>query len=275
MTGGLLRLGSAEAAPTFRLENKTVEERLQIFLKIVSDLSGAPSHTWASGSLFAWMPGLGGHQICDIHTVTTHRVVKSAVGWIVLAREGVLFSAIGETTPLPTWPNPFTQAEVSVVPTVNDQVSRRYETPPEGWVIGSYVGFADNHSSLNPSPMTVEEYPLYTQRNAFKFVSLRTYYAPISEIQDQNVTSVSTTGVNTSVSPWLPWMEMGQRQGWLVWQQRLKKATTIDAIPEGIKTYWLVNAPRVFEVPLSVNGEDDNAWLSFKRAVDHRRLRQP
>lgn len=274
LIGGLLP-ASARAGSPIRIEEATDSDRRDSFLKVIADTSGATALTWSSGSLFAWMPGLGGHHVCDIHGLAAHQLVKTESGWSHRVREGVMFSELNGVEPLTGWHNPFTQQNVSVGPAITHAAGRTADSLPENWTIGDFVGFADNRSTLTDAPMSVEDYPLYAQSDLFKFVNLNTYYAPASEVASPVVTSAPMSGINTSVSPWLPWMEMGQRRGWLVWQQRLKKAATTDEIPAHITAYWDKTAPDIFEMPALQDSDQETPWTSFKSDVDAARRASP
>lgn len=276
LTGGIEPTSSAAANKSdFDVTGLNADERLRMFLKVISDLAGAPSYTWGAGSLFAWMPGRGGHQVCDIHSLLVQRTVRTETGWLYLAREAVLYVGVDDGAPLSVWHNPFIQRDVEVTHLNDGQMHRKFESPPEGWVTGGYIGYADNQSYLSTAPTTVEEYPLTTQSNSFKFVSLSTYYATVAEARAPEITATAMAGINTSVSPWLPWMEMGQRRGWLVWQQRLKKAGSVDALPDVITAYWTNADPEVFEAPHTANNATIDAWTSYQQQRESAAGREP
>ena len=274
LTGGMLPATARAAAP-FRIEERSGDEQIKTFVKVVADAAGGSPITWSSGSLFAWMPGLGGHHVCDIHGISTHRFVKTENEWTHHAREGLMCSNINSTEPLTAWHNPFTQQDVSVEPAITDQSRQFFAHALESWTIGDHIGFADNRSSLSKAPMTVETYPLFAQSNLFKFVNLNTYYAPVADIAASESSSAAMTGVNTSVSPWLPWMRMGQRRGWLVWQQRLKKVSSVENLPAHLTSYWQRKAPKLFDPPDVTDGKWETPWTSFKTAVDAARTAVP
>lgn len=78
-------------------------------------------------------------------------------------------------------------------------------------------------------------------------------------------------GANTRVGNWFPWMEMGQRRGWLLSQVRSKKLNAVSELPGELLAYWEKNDPSIFEAPTEVTGPNESSWSYFKKRVDAQR----
>ena len=119
--------------------------------------------------------------------------------------------------------------------------------------------------------MPVDEYPLYSQSNTYKFAELYTYFASAAELADTSRPSVSMVGANTRVGNWFPWMEMGQRRGWLLSQVRSKKIKSVTDLPRELLDYWTKRDPAMLEAPTEVTGPNESSWSYFKKRVDAKR----
>jgi len=261
----------AAAPPTLKLEDDI--DKLSAYLRATGDISGAQSVTWASGSVFAWMPHLGGHHLFDFSLFSVQRLKKTDAGWLRLGKEAGIYVDKATGKPLDTWDNPFTQRRVEVVHLKNDPSSGEFRSPPQTSLMADKVCFVRDVLATKPSEMPVEEYPLYSQSNSYKFAELYTYYAAVTDLADTSTPSVPMIGANTRVGNWFPWMEMGQRRGWLLSQVRSKKLKSVKDLPREILDYWEKRDPSIFEAPTTVTGPNESSWSYFKKRIDAQRAK--
>ncbi len=58
-----------------------------------------------------------------------------------------------------------------------------------------------------------------------------TVFAPLDDFLDANVPSLRTQFTSTYLSPWMRWLDMGDRAGHLVWHSSGRKLASADEIP--------------------------------------------
>jgi hypothetical protein len=257
------------ATPKLKLEDPAA--KLDAFLRMTGDISGQQSLTWASGSVFAWMPHLGGHHLFDFSLFSVQRLKKTDTGWLRLGKEAGIYSDKATGKALERWDNPFTERSVEVLHLRNDPSSGEFTAAPDMSIVAGEVCFTRNVLSTKPSVIPVDEYPLYSQSNSYKFAELYTYFASIADVADTARPSIAMIGANTRVGNWFPWMEMGQRRGWLLSQVRSKKLKAVSELPRELLTYWEKTDPSMFEAPNEVTGPNESSWSYFKKRVDARR----
>jgi Protein of unknown function (DUF1838) len=268
-TLGFTQGATAATQPALSLDSDSV--KLDAFLRATGDVSGAQSVTWAKGSVFAWMPHLGGTHVFDFNLFGVQRLKKTDIGWLRLGKEAGVYTDKASGQPLEYWQNPFTERKVEVVHLKNDPSSGEFRAPPMTSLLADQVCFTRDILQTKPSVMPVDEYPLYSQSNSYKFAELYTYFASAADLADTARPSVPMIGANTRMGNWFPWMEMGQRRGWLLSQVRSKKLNSVKELPREILSYWEKRDPTIFEAPTEVTGPNESSWSFFKKRIDAQR----
>jgi hypothetical protein len=237
------------------------------FARVVADLHGATTYHYGTGSVFAWMPGLGGHHVSDLAVVRVQRLDRSESVWRLLGREATLYTAPGGLTRIDAWFNPFTGKEVEVVHGRNDPVNVVFSDPPQSWAVGDSVSFSHNSLTLGEAPMRVDDYPLHSQDDILKLAELRTYTTTRSALRARGA-SVPMVGAETTASPWLPWMNMGQRRGWLITHLRFRKLTSQSQLPHEFLRQWPQLDEGFFLPPQKSSVTNETSWTGFKARID-------
>ncbi|MDX2224385.1 MAG: DUF1838 family protein [Rhodospirillaceae bacterium] len=110
-------LATAAAAPARAATGTALDlspgwGNLNGFLKTRSDIGGAPSVTYAYGTVVTKIPGRKARVLTQTHAVNVTRCLKDATGYQFLQRECVIFCDAASGAPLKTWLNPFIDREV-------------------------------------------------------------------------------------------------------------------------------------------------------------------
>lgn len=252
------------------------DDQLRMFLRTTGDISGEQSVSWATGSIYAWTPGIGGSHLFDFNLFGVQRLTRSENGWLRLGRKAGLYVDKASGRPLTTWRNPFIERDVEVVhlnnnPSIIEIKTGDAAAVPELWTVADTACFIRDIFVTRPADMTVDDYPLYAQSNTFKFAELFHYFASQKELTEFDAPSVAAVGSNTRIGNWLPWMEMGQRRGWLISQVHSKKMSAIRDLPRVLLDYWEKADPGVFQAPTAVTAPNQSSWSAFKARVDAKR----
>ena len=171
----------------------------------------------------------------DMDGFSVVRTVRKEDGnWRRLLKEVVFYRHPETGEIMQTWDNPYTEETVTVVPIANDPFNYDIkDTQPEG---PSYGGL--NATKPEPKPFLLDWtdigdklilntgidlfYPASLQPSQWPRESAGTwnrvsehfiFMMEKSDILDPSVTAIPVTGSWSRLTPWLPWMLMGQADG--------------------------------------------------------------
>ena len=221
-----ITLGSTSAAA--QLDPNSAADVLKINRKIqCSTVDAEPVIYWWHGNAYARRQGERDTHLFDVEGMNI-RACSSiedetrGMGYALVSREILLYKdkATGEV--LSTWDNPFTAKTVNVLHVANDPVNfESYEIGPDGQPARFGGEFSGDHWWLRstfplwyPNPLggdyQTEVGGTYHATELFNF------FGRADELLDEATTSVQATVGWSRMSNWLPWMEMGGREG-LFW----------------------------------------------------------
>jgi hypothetical protein len=284
LTTGLTS-GPALASTEWTLDLDTAEDNCIALLKMQADISGAQTMGGFPGEVWAWVPNEG-----SVHVLNTYGVGVSRVefhpeenGWRFYHREALVYVDPITGDVVDSWYNPFTQRTVEVLHIFNEHVNRFY--PLDGgrfafpWpyeVHGNNLVFRISVFRLEDNPMSRKEYPLHSQSDKYQTGELWGMIGDLREVMDPAVTSASCVTSWSRVSEWLPFMEMGNRPGQMIYHSHAYKLNEgPQELPAQIRTWFEKNAPEYFETPTEWTppGERVTAWTYTKQLVDERRAK--
>ena len=122
--------------------------------------------------------------------------------------------------------------------------------------------------------MSRTEYPLHSQQDVYQSGELWAIRGSLSEINDPEITSASCHTAWGRLAMWLPFMEMGDTPGFMIYHsQSFKLANGWQDLPKHIYSYVEQNHPVYFKAPEKFLGmaANDNSWTYSKKIIDKRR----
>jgi len=125
-----------------------------------------------------------------------------------------------------------------------------------------------------PNVLTRAEYPQYSSGDWYEAMELFNTFVKTSDMQDAKRTSVPASGSWSRVGPWLPWMEMGNSQGQLVYHGRSVKFDSVDGLPRALREHTARHHPKFLEAPTEYSESSATSWTVFKEQIDARRRQQ-
>ena len=255
--------------------------RLETLVRATGDTSGRESVLWSHGSVFAWIPGQGGYHLFDLDFVSVRRWERLENGWRRLSKEAGLYLDKASGAVLESWSNPFIERDVEVLHILNDPFVRDHVPADAGgtWAVdywerdGSVLLYRSVLISRQPD-LSPEEYPLYAQADTYDFGEFYSNVLERSDVDNTALTSIPVMTANSRVGQWVPWMEMGQRQGWQINQLRGKKLARVEDLPRPTLDWLERNAPDMLSAPTQVTGENVNSWKTFKEKLARDKARR-
>lgn len=260
------------------LDLTNVDRLLEAYVQTDGDTGGAEVFFWAEGSVYAWIPGVGGYHLFDEQLFAVRRFKRLARGWLRLHKEAGVYLDKDTGKLLERWRNPFTGREVEVFQLKNDPVNREHLPEQQGtvwgtehWENGDTVCFYRNVFVAREADMKIAQYPRQAQGDLHEFGELDNFFASRRALEQPGATSVPMVGCNSRIGQWLPWMEMGQQRGYLMVQLRFKKVAGVGDLHPVVRDYWMKHDPSIFVAPEAITGPNDTSWSRYRKVVDQRR----
>ncbi|MGI9292069.1 MAG: DUF1838 family protein [Gammaproteobacteria bacterium] len=290
--GGMAGLAmgmSAEAGghkATLNLDD--AEGNLKALIKLQADLSGKDALGGFGGEVWGWVPGEGNRRLFRSYGIGASHVERVENGWRFYHREVMYYLDPDTNEIMEDWVNPYTGKRVEVMHILNDPVHRFYAISggpfPAPWpytVMGDDLVFRINVFSFRDSVMPRADYPLHSANDKYQATELWMMNGRVSEVMNPDVTSASCVTAWSRVGQWLPFMEMGDADGIMVYNSdSYKLMNGLDDIPKEILAYTEKNHPKYLESPkewqslklnesqLSVSKREiDNRWGDKQRPV--------
>jgi len=272
-------LGTGMIAPLQALDLEDPRQRLEGYVKAVGDTSGDEVVTYGKSTVYAFMPGEKARALFAIEIVGVSRYEKIEGGYHRLHREVGYYTDLESGQVIERWYNPYTEREVDVIHIQNDPVNRRFTLDADGALPG--IRYTQNGDEIvfyreiplrYPNALPRAEYPRHSHGDWYEAMELFNTFVRYSELADPATTSTHAPGSWSRVGPWLPWMEMGNAAGWLVYHGRsFKPENGLAGVPAPVRAYLEQHHPRYAHAPERWQDESETSWTYFKKVLDGRR----
>ena len=240
---------------------------------------------WWKGGAYSRVPGERDRHLFNVEGMNirqcgTVRDPQRGEGYRLVSREILLYLDIETGKPLAKWRNPWTGKENDVVQVANDPVNGPPAFPigrdgaPAKWRGTSMKGrvWTSGEAPLfykNPLGGDYQEY-VGGDYQAMEMLTMFAYEKDLLDASKKEVTDLTIAWSRTS--NWLPWMEMGDRVGMMVFTtvgKRLLKAEDLTPLmkQEIAAHYPTYAAPP----PLDDARPNETSWTYFKKKVDEKR----
>lgn len=258
-------------------------DNLIALLKLQADLSGAPVMGAFAGQAYGWVPNDKNPLLFDTYGIGSSRLEFSPDenGFRLYHREIVYYLDPKTHEILDTWANPLTGRRVEVLHIVNDPVNRlyplsggRFSPPYPCSVVGDDVVFQLDVLLAHPAPMQRAQYPLHAQQDMYQTAELWAIHGRLSELNDPAITSAACHTAWARVGLWLPFMEMSDRPGHMIYHsQSFKLKNRAADLPRAILEHTEKHWPQFLEPPGEWLGltKNQNTWTHSKKVIDERR----
>ncbi|MEJ2139659.1 MAG: DUF1838 family protein [Gammaproteobacteria bacterium] len=258
------------------------ETNFNALLKLRGDLSGDDFFFAFPGQAWAMIPQQQNYKCFRTFGFGSGRFDKVDGDYRILSRE-VLYYLDPETGEiLNEWSNPFlNDRKVEVVHIQNDPVNGVFSlngrgplAPPYPYVsCGDMVAFQWNFFIQHPNVLTREEYPKYSAGNIDQHAELWGLIGSKKDILNPDTTSAYCTMSWSRVADWLPFMEMGDAPGKMVFHSHsLKLMDGPKELPRAILDYTEKHHSEYLTAPTEWNGPQMTSSAQvFKDIVDKRR----
>lgn len=259
---------------------RTTGEQVRAFRRVQCSTVDAEPVTFGwRGRAYSRIEGVKDRLLFNVegmnirHCVTVNDPVLGE-GFRLITREILLYLDPETNEILRTWENPWTGDEVEVLHVANDPVNQGPLFPSMGGrdFVMPYQFAGDNWwltSTIplfytNPLGGDYQQYVggMYHATEMFNFMGDT---ASLTSAED-GTADVAVGWVR--VSNWLPWMEMGGRQGLIYMHTAGRKLASYDELPDVMKDEIALNYPE-YNQPPPVDDQRKNvtSWSYFREMV--------
>jgi hypothetical protein len=249
---------------------------------------GKPAFYAWSGDVFARRRGEADKKLfkvigMNVRACKTVDDPKSGKGFRLVSREILLYLDPVTGQVLRRWTNPWTGKELEVLHVANDPVNNSFgsigrdgkPTPSLFTSIGNAAFVSFTVPLFYPNPLAGEYQPqvggTYHATEMFNFsMDKDKLVSPKTKSADDAVISW------TRLSQWLPWMEMGDREGILYFSTVGARVPDFEALHDTMKAEIRANFPIYAEAPpLDDPRRNETSWTYYKKVMEERRASAP
>jgi hypothetical protein len=267
----------AEPAGPKVLDLSNPADNMNAFLRMRVDLSGAEIGHWWTGNVWAALPGEKDQLLFVFEGFAFSRLVPHEKGYRMLHRELGYYRDPKTKEILEKWTNPFTGQEVEVLPVLNDPVNANFQ--PEGergpfmvpvTELTGDVWFAFDAMLAYPSALPRADWPKASQSDLYEAAELFCFHCKREELDNPALTNVHNNVTWTRIGPWLPWMQMSDKPGQMVYHTRGKKIASAAELPEATRAYTAAKYEKYLTAPTEWQEPNDTSWTYYKRVMAER-----
>jgi Protein of unknown function (DUF1838) len=294
----LLSLGSIGAAeaqkkgkttpPPARLDANKPEDAVKIMRKLQASLQDGESVTyWWEGNVFSRVPGekdrlLFTYIAMNVRAAQTVNDPEKGYGYRMVSRELLLYMDPQTKQVLKMWKNPWTSKEVEVLHIANDPVNSRpmfanANGPTPFKMPGQFkegMFFMTTEVPLFYSNPLAGDYQDYVG-GTYQAIEIFNFACSEADLLDPTKNSSEGIVAWNRVSKWLPWMEMGDRAGQLIFSGLGKKLKTWDDLPEMLKAEIKANYPIYTTAPpVDDTRPNETSWTYFKKVMEAKKTKK-
>jgi len=259
------------------LDLDKAEDNLTAFVKARSSLTNNEEAIfYANGKIYGFVEGERDKPLLGFEMYNIARSIQKEDGsYELLTNEVLLYTDLKTGEVLKQFENPYTQETVEVLHVWNSPVNQKFQ------VEGKYGKWGVNHNKYGtdmicmnadvflayPSPLKVADYPKNAQSDLYEAAELFQFFFSEKAMNDPSQNSIDCTISWTRIGPWLPWMNMGQRAGKMVYQGAGYKLMEkdYDKMPKLLTEYVMKTKPEYRHAPTTFSSPNETSWTYFKK----------
>lgn len=227
-----------------------------------------------SGIVSAVRPGEAVRDLFGFEIFSAGRLRKQADGsFLFLHREVIYYTDLKSGDVLTEFLNPYTNETVKVVDVANDPWNEKFKPyleprpsygglikpdaePPKPYLIDWAYGtngllIGTTHVNLYyPATLKPDKWPRESAGPMNQVSEFYQYFVPLADLQNERLTSVEYNGSWSRVTPWLPWMLMGQTPGHILYQSNVASFDDINRVKRKVLDHTAKYHPQMMHAPL-------------------------
>lgn len=246
LAGTALRTPALAASGSYDLSDPN--DVIAAYARMRGNLDGTPGMWWYRGNMFAKRTNDVAQRVLKIEGFSFNRLVRRADGKFdqVMAEAGYFIDP--DTDEIQDeWINPlndrtcqpqhYKSNQTIVVGTDGVSGSEEAAVPVqftgsvEAQAHGGRVWTTENMVTKLPNPRSMDDDPLAYSGPVITLTSLASFTGQLADLNNESLALMPATLHFQNLSPWLPWMKMGQEAGLTTWQLLGTKVASPDTMP--------------------------------------------
>ncbi len=271
---------------------KKAQHNTLAFCKLMSDTrDGVETCGYFKGNVLGYLGGdrrlepLFGYE--GFGMTRTYQVDDYA--WRKLHKEVAYYTDLKTGEVMDEWHNPMLDETVRVVQVHNDVVNSNW-APTYSFGVGPdkvvfpfvfpWLLMGDNAvvdfgvNTAHEAVLKPDKWPRESHGEITQVLEAIQIHTRLSDLLDPRQTAVHATGSWQRISPWLPWMLMGQRPGHLFYKTVTRRMPEgVEALPAHIRAYTEANFPDYFTAPTTWREPNVSSYEVYEREVQPQPVR--
>jgi len=263
---------------------ESAEDNMVAYARLQGNLdSSKVKYGWYKGMVSAVMPGKPVQDLFMMEGFSCARLlpIEGGVGYHKVLREVGFyreqrFGRAGDI--MKTWKNPLTKEEVNVVPIANDpfnyDITPNFPEPPNygglntgkpfpkiplklPWNPQVYNNTARLDTRINlfyPNALDPDKWPRESAGKMNRVTEIFQYNIDLDDLQNPDQTTTKYNGTWARITPWLPWMLMGQTPGHIVYTTYMGGVDSLDELPQDLVAAAADIDEKYLDAPTKVYG---------------------
>jgi len=226
---------------------------------------------WWKGTLFQQETGKAPVPLMGFEGYNICRSEKQADGtWRMLSRELTFYRDLKTGQILESWDNPISGKRNTVVDVANDPVNQAFNPPGRPpmalpWMkAGDRLMLTLNIPLSYPNPLQPDAFPLESSGPVYAGSEHFMFFASRKDMENPALKSVPLDYSWTRTGPWLPWMELGQRPGGLLYVAQGAKLDSLDDLPQDIRERVRTRYPQYAKAPAAWTQPNVTSWTYYR-----------
>lgn len=260
------------------------------YARLQSDIDfGRQKYFWFKGYVAGNRPMKKIQNLCGAQGFGVIRLNEREDGVIErMCREIILYTDLRTGEVLEEWDNPFTNERVRVVQVANDPYNytidkylpppptfgglNKEEAPPKIPFIlpwyqhGDWLEMEIHIHLAYPSALQPDKWPRESAGPIAQVSEMFAHHVKADDMQNPDITSLDYRGTWNRVTPWLPWMLMGQQPGHCMYQCFMGTCNhPSEVLSRSAVAYAEKHYAKYFEAPTTMEGESLSSLERYAR----------
>lgn len=241
---------------------------IQELIRVRCSTDGADIYTEWTGSVYSFVPQQKQRKLFGFLGMNVARCLRNKQGWFLTSRELSFYLDPQTGKVLDKWQNPWTREVVPVVHVANNPVQSKFKRKFPVEIAGSNATFVQDVFLTYPNVLASDpKFKDYSPEALYQAAELFKIVAPVPEVMSKAATAPSAVINWTRINPWLPWMKMKGKPGYLVYSATARKLLRFEDLSPTIKQEIASrrlavyrSAPRCF-----LAAKNETSWSYFSK----------
>lgn len=262
------------------------EENLRGFVKTRGSLiPGEEFVFWWTGDIYGLVEDQPNKHLFAFEGYNIGRMVRVDGGWRLLTREvGIYRDPVTREILKQSWFNPYTLQDNEVVHTWNDPVNQQFllrnrtaNADNASFIVPTTLSGDDLywHAEISlcyPSPLPASQFPARARTDMYHSLEMFQFFCKTVDLESDSPSAPCQISW-VRVSQWLPWMEMGDKPGRMVYHCRGKKlARGYAELPESLRLFVESHHKVYTAAPYDYTTPNETSWTYFKKLLMQKRM---